>query len=43
MGWLGRTANLLPHAVTGKEPWSELNIERTFLTLTVPAVQYAGP
>jgi hypothetical protein len=31
MGWLGRTANLLPHAVTRKMPYSELIIERPFL------------
>ena len=31
MGWLGRTANLLPHAVTRKMPHSELIIERPFL------------
>jgi transposase len=32
MGWLGRTANALPHAVTKKEPQSELYIELPFLT-----------
>jgi transposase len=31
MGWLGRTANVLPHAVTRKMPYSELIIERPFL------------
>ena len=31
MGWLGRTANILPHGTTKKEPFSELIIERTFL------------
>jgi hypothetical protein len=32
MGWLGRTANHLPHAVTQKPPFSELILERPFLT-----------
>lgn len=31
MGWLGRTANLLPHAFTQKPPFSELIIEKDFL------------
>lgn len=31
MGWLGRTANLLPHATTRKEPHSEWVIEQSFL------------
>jgi hypothetical protein len=31
MGWLGRTANMLPHAFTGKDPYSELSIERPYL------------
>ena len=31
MGWLGRTANALPHAVTGKVPYDELSVERSFL------------
>ena len=30
MGWLGRTANILPHGTTKKEPYSELTIERSF-------------
>ena len=32
MGWLGRTANVLPHGVTKKEPYSELIIEKPYLT-----------
>jgi hypothetical protein len=31
MGWLGRTANALPHAFTQKEPYSEWLIEQPFL------------
>jgi hypothetical protein len=31
MGWLGRTANMLPHAFTKKEPYSEWIIEKDFL------------
>lgn len=31
MGWLGRTANALPHATTGKVPYDELTAERPFL------------
>lgn len=31
MNWLGRTANMLPHAVTKKEPCSEWHIEQPFL------------
>jgi hypothetical protein len=31
MGWLGRTANALPHSFTKKEPHSELIIEQAFL------------
>jgi transposase len=31
MGWLGRTANSLPHGTTKKEPFSELIIEQAFL------------
>lgn len=32
LGWLGRTANALPHSVTKKEPCSELIIEQPYLT-----------
>jgi hypothetical protein len=31
LGWLGRTANALPHAFTHKEPFSEWAIEQAFL------------
>lgn len=31
MGWLGRTANALPHAFTQKDPYSELIIEQPYL------------
>jgi transposase len=37
LGWLGRTANLLIHGSTKKEPFAEWNIEQPFLT---PYVQY---
>jgi len=40
LGWLGRTANALPHGTTQKEPWAELNIERSFLK---PYRAYAAP
>jgi transposase len=39
MGWLGRTANVLPHAFTRKDPRSEWIIEKDFLkphTVHVP-------
>jgi len=36
MGWLGRTANHLPHAVTQKPPCSELILEEPFLTPYLP-------
>lgn len=32
MGWLGRTANILPHAVTKKDPYAEHLIEQDYLT-----------
>ncbi|MEX2569376.1 MAG: IS21 family transposase [Cyclobacteriaceae bacterium] len=32
LGWLGRTANALPHGVTKKEPFSEIFIEQPYLT-----------
>ena len=41
MGWLGRTANALPHTFTQKAPFSELNIEQPFLkpyTASIPKV-----
>lgn len=31
MGWLGRTANALPHSFTRKEPYAEWIIEQAFL------------
>lgn len=36
MGWLGRTANALPHAFTQKEPLSEWIIEKAFLKPFIP-------
>ena len=36
MGWMGRTANLLPHAITKKEPFSEYLIEEAYLTPYTP-------
>ena len=32
LGWLGRTANMMKHGSTKKEPCEEWNIERPFLT-----------
>jgi transposase len=46
MGWLGRTANMLPHGTTKKVPFSELTIERPFLkpyetyAIRIPPVTY---
>jgi hypothetical protein len=37
-GWLGRTANSLPHAVTQKPPFSELILELPFLTPYLPHI-----
>jgi len=37
LGWLGRTANLMIHGSTKKEPFVEWNIEKPFL---IPYVQY---
>jgi transposase len=36
LGWLGRTANGLPHAFTKKEPRSEWHIEQPFLKPYMP-------
>lgn len=36
LGWMGRTANHLPHGVTRKSPCSELIKERPFLTPYLP-------
>lgn len=38
MGWLGRTANMLPHAFTQLSPFSELIIERPFLRPYTPLI-----
>jgi transposase len=43
LGWLGRTANALPHAFTKKTPCSEWNIELPFLKTYHPAVQKVVP
>ncbi|MEK7199563.1 MAG: IS21 family transposase, partial [Bacteroidota bacterium] len=40
LGWLGRTANLMVHGSTKKEPYAEWNIEKPFLT---PCMEYAPP
>lgn len=37
LGWLGRTANLLPHGITKKEPVSEYHIEQEHLTPYSPS------
>jgi transposase len=36
LGWMGRTANVLPHSFTKKVPFSELILERPFLKPYVP-------
>lgn len=36
LGWLGRTANALPHAFTQKEPITEWHIEQAFLKPYTP-------
>jgi transposase len=36
LGWMGRTANHLPHGVTRKPPYSELIKERPYLTPYLP-------
>ena len=41
MGWMGRTANALPHAFTKKEPFSELILERPFLKPFMPHIPKA--
>lgn len=43
LAWLGRTANLLPHAVTGKEPYAELVLEQPFLSPYVPCLPASRP
>ncbi|MEO5602349.1 MAG: IS21 family transposase [Cyclobacteriaceae bacterium] len=46
MGWLGRTANMLPHGTTKKEPFSEMSVEGPFLkpyeayAIKIPPVTY---
>lgn len=40
LGWLGRTANMMVHGSTKKEPYAEWNIERPFLT---PCMEYTPP
>ena len=40
LGWLGRTANLMVHGSTKKEPYAEWNIEKPFL---IPCMEYAPP
>lgn len=40
LGWLGRTANLMIHGSTKKEPFSEWNIEKPFL---IPFQEYTLP
>ncbi|HUH47946.1 MAG TPA: IS21 family transposase, partial [Arenibacter sp.] len=36
LGWLGRTANMMPHGITKKEPFREKTIEQAFLKPYVP-------
>ncbi len=40
LGWLGRTANMMTHGSTKKEPCAEWHIERPFLT---PYMEYTPP
>lgn len=39
LGWMGRTANALPHAFTQKTPYSEWIIEQPFLTPYTASLQ----
>jgi len=43
MGWLGRTANSLPHGITRKVPFSEWICEQPFLKEHVPYVIKVAP
>lgn len=43
IGWLGRTANALPHAFTQKEPFSEWIIEQAFLKPYYPFSNSTAP
>ncbi|MCR6638771.1 MAG: IS21 family transposase [Sporocytophaga sp.] len=43
MGWLGRTANMLPHAFTQNAPYSEWIIEQDFLKPHLAHVPKAAP
>lgn len=43
MGWLGRTANALPHAFTKKEPHAEWVIEQPFLKPYIACVPKTAP
>jgi len=36
LGWMGRTANMMPHGITKKEPYQEKIIEQAFLKPFVP-------
>jgi hypothetical protein len=36
LGWMGRTANIMPHGITKKEPFREKTIEQAFLKPYVP-------
>ncbi len=36
LGWLGRTANVLPHGTTKKDPFSEMTEERKYLKAYIP-------
>lgn len=43
LGWMGRTANALPHAFTQKEPITEWHLEISFLKPHVPHAVKAVP
>jgi len=43
MGWLGRTANALPHAFTQKEPYAEWIVEQSFLTSYTACLKKTSP
>jgi len=43
LGWLGRTANMMPHGITKKEPFKERSIEQAFLRPYVPQAIKPSP
>src|SRR5680860_213112 len=43
LGWMGRTANMMPHGITKKEPLREKTIEQAFLKPYVPLAIRPSP